>query len=174
MSRLPQPGGDAGVWGDVLNEYLSQVHKPDGTLKDDVVTNAAIAADAVNATSIVNGAITETLLSSAVQIKLNADATALAKGKVQLTGDLGGTADSPAVVGIQGTAVNSSVPDDGQVLTYSTASGSWVPGTVSTATVNDATTGSKGIIQLDGDLAGTASSPIVPGLATKEPVLTSH
>lgn len=172
MSRLPQPGGDAGVWGDVLNEYLSQVHKPDGTLKDDVVTSAAIAADAVNATSIVNGAITEVLLSSAVQIKLNADATNSTKGKIQLTGDLGGTADSPAVVRIQGTNVNSSTPSDGQVMTYSTASGSWVPGTVSNTPVNDATTGSKGIIQLDGDLGGTASSPTVPGLATKEPALT--
>lgn len=32
MARLPQPGGDAGNWGEILNEYLSQVHNTDGTL----------------------------------------------------------------------------------------------------------------------------------------------
>lgn len=34
----------------------------------------------------------------------------------------------------------------------------------------DATTGSKGIVQLAGDLAGTATSPTVPGLAAKAPL----
>lgn len=36
----------------------------------------------------------------------------------------------------------------------------------------DATTSSKGIVQLAGDLAGTATLPTVPGLATKEPTIT--
>ena len=34
MARLPQPGSDKGTWGDVLNDYLSQAHNADGTLKD--------------------------------------------------------------------------------------------------------------------------------------------
>lgn len=34
MARLPQPGSDGGVWGDVLNDYLSQAHNADGSLKD--------------------------------------------------------------------------------------------------------------------------------------------
>jgi len=33
MARLPQPGGDDGVWGDILNEFLSVEHNPDGTQK---------------------------------------------------------------------------------------------------------------------------------------------
>lgn len=33
MSRLPNPGSDSGVWGDVLNDFLSVEHNPDGTLK---------------------------------------------------------------------------------------------------------------------------------------------
>lgn len=33
MARLPQPGGDAGNWGQLLNDYLSQSHNGDGTLK---------------------------------------------------------------------------------------------------------------------------------------------
>ena len=33
MARLPQPGGDKGTWGQVLNDFLSQAHLPDGSLK---------------------------------------------------------------------------------------------------------------------------------------------
>jgi hypothetical protein len=62
MARLPQPGSDNGVWGDILNEYLLQALKPDGTIKD----------NAVSATQIQDGTITETLLDANVQNKLNA------------------------------------------------------------------------------------------------------
>lgn len=31
MARLPQPGGDAEQWGDVLNDYLRQQHAEDGS-----------------------------------------------------------------------------------------------------------------------------------------------
>lgn len=34
MARLPQPGSDNGTWGEVLNDYLSQSHNADGSLKD--------------------------------------------------------------------------------------------------------------------------------------------
>ena len=33
MSRLPIPGSDNGVWGDVLNDFLTVEHNADGTLK---------------------------------------------------------------------------------------------------------------------------------------------
>lgn len=33
MARLPQPGGDSGNWGEILNDYLSQSHTSNGTLK---------------------------------------------------------------------------------------------------------------------------------------------
>lgn len=61
MARLPVPGQDSGTWGSVLNDYLSQVHKADGTLKDNIIT----------ASHIQSGAIVESLLSGAVQSKLN-------------------------------------------------------------------------------------------------------
>jgi hypothetical protein len=35
MARLPIPGSDAGVWGDILNDFLRVEHNPDGTLKAD-------------------------------------------------------------------------------------------------------------------------------------------
>jgi hypothetical protein len=40
-------------------------------------------------------------------------------------------------------------------------------------TVSDATTTTKGIVQLAGDLGGTAASPTVPGLASKENTVTA-
>lgn len=39
MARLPQPGGDNGNWGTILNDYLSQAHMPDGTLKQAAVAS---------------------------------------------------------------------------------------------------------------------------------------
>jgi hypothetical protein len=33
MARLPQPGGDKGTWGTVLNEFLGEAHNTDGSLK---------------------------------------------------------------------------------------------------------------------------------------------
>ena len=37
MARLPQPGGDDGTWGNILNEFLNVAHNTDGTLKDSAV-----------------------------------------------------------------------------------------------------------------------------------------
>ncbi len=51
MARLPQPGADSGSWGQILNDFLSQTHNADGSLK--------------------NGAVSESQLDTAVQTKLN-------------------------------------------------------------------------------------------------------
>jgi len=81
VARLPQPGGDNGKWGDILNDYLLQALKPDGTIKDDAVTSNAIAPNAVTADQIADGAvagehiqdgvIAEAQLDTNVQEKLN-------------------------------------------------------------------------------------------------------
>ncbi|WP_312900657.1 tail fiber domain-containing protein [Chryseobacterium taichungense] len=55
------------------------------------------------------------------------DATTGVKGIVQLAGDMGGTAVSPKVVGIQGIPVTNSTPANGQVLKYNTTTSSWEP-----------------------------------------------
>ena len=52
MPRLPQPGGDADNWGEILNSFLSIAHASDGSLK--------------------NGGVSEQKLSSEVRSKLNA------------------------------------------------------------------------------------------------------
>lgn len=61
MARLPQPGADSGNWGTILNDYLSQAHTTDGTLKSGVISTALIQ----------DGAVTESKLDAATQAKLN-------------------------------------------------------------------------------------------------------
>lgn len=62
MSRLPLPGQDAGTWGTILNDYLSQSLAADGTIKastigsvqlqNDAITNAALADASVQAPTL--------------------------------------------------------------------------------------------------------------------------
>lgn len=42
MARLPTPGGDSGNWGGILNDFLTQAHNTDGTLKDTGILAAKI------------------------------------------------------------------------------------------------------------------------------------
>ena len=183
-ARLPIPGQDDGTWGDILNAYLSVSLASDGTLNANTVGTSQIQAGAVTNAQLdgptqaviasvagkyvkPGGGIPSTDLSSAVQSSLGSANTA-----VQLGGDLGGSNTVPLVAKLQGTALNGSGPTDGQVLTYSSGASAWVPGTPSTTTVNDATTSSKGIVELAGDLGGVASAPTVVGthLASALPV----
>ena len=62
MARLPQPGGDDGNWGTILNEFLSQAHDTGGLLKDGSITNGIIA----------DGAVSANKLASSVQTNLAA------------------------------------------------------------------------------------------------------
>lgn len=129
MARLPQPGGDDGNWGTILNEYLGQVHNTDGTLKPNVVDSAALAPNAVDETVLgatggsdgqvlvkdsgsATGLSWQTAVSGTVP-----DASSSAKGIVQLTGDLGGTADSPTVPALANKADTSSVYTKAEVDT---------------------------------------------------------
>lgn len=77
MARLPSPGGDAGNWGEILNNFLEQLHTPNGGLKD----------DSVGTTHLKDGAVTDAKVS-----------TGIAQAKIQnLTSDLAakvGTDDS--------------------------------------------------------------------------------
>lgn len=42
MARLPEPGKDVGTWGIILNDFLNQSHNADGSIKDNIVTPAAL------------------------------------------------------------------------------------------------------------------------------------
>ncbi len=63
MPRLPQPGADAGQWGQLLNEYLGQSLTAEGALKGQTV----------GALQLVPQSISEDKLDPAVQAKLNTD-----------------------------------------------------------------------------------------------------
>lgn len=57
MARLPQPGGDEHVWGDVLNDFLSQTLASDGSIKSGVVDNDNLASNCVSTAKIQNNAV---------------------------------------------------------------------------------------------------------------------
>ena len=103
--------------------------------------------------------------------------------------DLGGTANAPMVTGLQGKPVSTNAPNNGEIMKF--IDGKWTPskydaltneqqvltianraitisGTNSSIVLPEATTDSLGVIQLAGDLSGTATAPTVPKLALKE------
>jgi hypothetical protein len=185
MARLPTPGSDDGTWGDILNSYLAVSLASDGTLSPAIVGTAQLQNNAVTNAQL--DASTQTVIASVASKYTkpgtgipatdldSASQTNLAKAStaIQIGGDLGGTSMLPTISKLQGTTLNGSSPTNGQVLTYSSTANAWLPGTSSSTTVNDATTSSKGIIQLAGDLSGTASSPTVNTINGHVPVTQS-
>jgi len=132
-----------------------------------------------NSTSLATTSFVQTAMANATV----ADADATTKGKIQLAGDLGGTAAAPTIAKLQGATLSSSSPTSGQVLKYNGTA--WVPdavvmaeaqtlslsgttvtlsGTNSSVTlpaVGDATSTVTGKVQLAGDLGGVATAPSV-------------
>src|SRR5688500_11068538 len=115
MARLPQPGGDKGTWGNVLNDFLSVEHNADGTLK-------------------ASGSLASKATDSAV---------------VHNTGD-------EAVAGVKTFSSSPIVPAP---TTNNQAASKVYVDNVASSGAPDATTSTKGLVQLAGDLAGTATSP---------------
>jgi len=89
------------------------------------------------------------------------DSTSLLKGVVKLSGDFSGTADSPQVIGLYGKSLSIAGQSNGYVLTYSAGTDSYV---FSNVTPSDATSSTKGVLQLTNDLSGTAALPQVSGI----------
>ncbi|HEU4914329.1 MAG TPA: hypothetical protein VFT16_02890 [Candidatus Saccharimonadales bacterium] len=66
MARLPEPGGDRGDWGTILNTFLSVEHNEDGTLKraatiDGKYTKPSSGIPASDLSSSVQAALTKTI-----------------------------------------------------------------------------------------------------------------
>lgn len=127
MARLPNPGGDDGQWGNILNDFLGQAHDISGSLKADSVGTAQIQDGSVIATKLSGtGATTGQVLSfngSGVGWATSSgsgsvpDADTGTKGLVQLAGDLAGSAATPQVAKIKGVTLPAGAPTNGQVLT---------------------------------------------------------
>lgn len=120
MSRLPVPGQDTDIWGDILNDFLSVSHNADGTIK----TNA------LPPTQVPDGSITPSKLS-----------------RSYIPAADKGIPSGVATLDSSGKVPSSQLPP--------------------ADSVSDATTSTKGVVQLAGDLGGTAAAPTVPGLANK-------
>ncbi|HXH26668.1 MAG TPA: hypothetical protein VNG90_02145 [Candidatus Acidoferrum sp.] len=117
MVRLPNPGHDAGTWGNLLNDFLDVEHNADGTLKksgslaskaDDisVVHNSGAETVAGTKTFSASPVIPDPMLGTHAANKSYVDsvatvgapdASASTKGVIQLAGDLSGTAAAPTV-----------------------------------------------------------------------------
>ncbi len=142
MARLPQPGGDAGNWGQILNDYLLETHAADGSLKPAVVKASALAPDAVTATALSSNSVTTNSLSATggadgqVLVKDSAitggmkwanaptapsasAATVASLGTVQLAGDLAGTATAPTVPALADKLATDTLDTDGALAANS-------------------------------------------------------
>ena len=64
MSRLPKPGSNQGKWGEILNDYLSQSHKADGTLKDGSVGTTQLQDNSITTTKLQDNSVTNTKLAN--------------------------------------------------------------------------------------------------------------
>lgn len=129
MARLPTPGADAGDWGKILNDYLSQVHAADGTLKPNVVGPAALAPNAVNVTNLQNA----TVVAAKLDAGTGADGDVLVKDAAASGGFKWTT---PSGSGGQAVIADGSItyvklavtnaPSSGTVLSYDGTGLSWV------------------------------------------------
>ncbi len=101
MSRVPKPGGDAGQWGEILNDYLGVSHADNGTLRANVVDSVQLKAQSVTTEAMRPDSVTEAVLHADVRTKLN-EASALLASKQSSSekGSAGGYAslDSSAKV----------------------------------------------------------------------------
>ena len=152
-ARLPTPGADAGSWGNILNSFLSVSLNGNGTLKTSAIsTGGGVTTSQVGSANGVAGLNASSLVPT----------TQLGNGTASssnfLRGD--GTWAVPSGGGSGTLAADSDVaivsPGNGQVLTYDSTDNKW-----ENADLPNATSSAPGLVQLDGDLGGTATSPSV-------------
>ena len=92
MARLPVPGSDDGIWGTLLNDYLSQAHNTDGSLKAGSA-DAGVISDGAISTAKLDGTLTGAVSKAQSSVQQVNGATPDIGGSVTLTaGDVGAAA----------------------------------------------------------------------------------
>lgn len=113
MARLPQPGGDAGNWGVILNDYLSQSHAPDGSLK----------AGAVNGESVSDGIVTKVKLATGLQTEIDGKMTRSVADTLYQTKGATGRVTPLQTIAIYGDSLTESVGTNWPETTLASLSG---------------------------------------------------
>jgi hypothetical protein len=144
---------------------------PDPTgqeLQTELATHAGLTSGvhgATNGDNLVSTSAMNTAIANAASGGATPDATSSVKGKLQLAGDLSGSAASPAITtGLRNLITNAvQTSQVGAVSGVASLDGTGkVPSAqIPTGVAPDATTGAKGIVQLTNDLAGTAAAPAI-------------
>ncbi len=141
------------------------------TIEDGSVTTAKLADGAVTTVKITDGAVTTAKLAPGVvpvaSVSGKTGAVTLVKADVGL-GSVDNTsdADKPVSTATQ-SALDAKYTKPGTGIPEADLSSDVQTKLNSGGSVSDATTTTKGVVQLAGDLAGTAAAPTVPGLASK-------
>lgn len=158
MARLPQPGGDDGTWGDILNEFLNVGHNSDGTLKNVVTSNTNQTIVGAKTFSVSPTVPTPTLSSDATT-KAYVDAISGATGATGPSGSAGavgstgatgaGTTGATGPIGVTGATgpPGATGPGDMTTTTDQTVTGIKTFGVA----------GNIGKLRLSGNTSGTTT-----------------
>jgi hypothetical protein len=132
VARLPVVGSDNGQWGIVLNDFLLQSHKTDGSLADNSVPTNALQANAINTAKLQDNSVSTAKLQDNSMTTAKLQDTAVSTAKLQddaVTAAKLATSNNPAngqVLGYSGGAMTWTAPGGGsgpQVFVQSTDPG---------------------------------------------------
>jgi hypothetical protein len=161
-ARLPNPGGDDGDWGTILNSFLAVAHNPNGTLQATAISDAGgVTTNQIGGANGVAGLDSSGIISTTQLGGGTASSSNFLRGDgiwAVPAGGGGGTLSSDTDVAIIS-------PSSGQVLTYNNSGNKW-----ENEALPVATTAAAGLVRLDGDLSGTASSPTIVSTSLSNPL----
>ena len=157
MSRLPTVNGDEGTWGAVLNDYLSQSLANDGSIRSNAVDTSQLKDGAVTGAKIATGAVTAASVGLG-NVDNTSDTNKPISSAAQSALDLKAPLASPAFTGTPTVPTPTAGTNTTQI-----ASTAFVATAVTNATLADATTSTKGKVQLAdaADIAGATGTDVL-------------